>query len=171
MGKPLFDNVCKEEIFSKIYEKWSEQLANFLYYKFGSSIDVEDQVQEAFVKLWDNCKDVPVDKAKSYLFTLVNNQSLNELKHQKVVLKYQQEKPNSKTDISPEYVLQEKQFKDKLEKALSSLSEAQRVAFMMNRVEGKRHKEIAEILGISRKAVEKRIYTALEKLREQIEEI
>jgi len=54
---------------------------------------------------------------------------------------------------------------------LANLTEAQRVAFLMNRVEGKKHKEIAEILGISRKGVEKRIYTALEKLRTEIEGI
>ena len=42
---------------------------------------------------------------------------------------------------------------------------------MLNRVEGKKHQEIAEMLGISRKAVEKRIYTALDKLREEIKEL
>ena len=60
---------------------------------------------------------------------------------------------------------------DKLQTALSKLSEAQRVAFLMNRVEGKRFKEIAEILDISTKAVEKRIYGALKKLREDIKEL
>ena len=42
---------------------------------------------------------------------------------------------------------------------------------MLNRVEGKKHKEIAELLGISQKAVEKRIYGALNKLREDIDGI
>jgi len=41
----------------------------------------------------------------------------------------------------------------------------------MNRAEGKRFKEIASILDISVKAVEKRIYGALKKLREDIEEL
>ena len=59
----------------------------------------------------------------------------------------------------------------KLQAALSNLTDAQRMAFMMNRVEGKRHKEIAELLGISTKAVEKRIYGALKKLREDIKEL
>ena len=42
---------------------------------------------------------------------------------------------------------------------------------MMNRVEGKRFKEIAALLDISTKAVEKRIYGALKKLREDIKEL
>ncbi|MCT4630945.1 sigma factor-like helix-turn-helix DNA-binding protein, partial [Winogradskyella sp.] len=55
--------------------------------------------------------------------------------------------------------------------AIANLTEAQRVAFLMNRVEGKRFKEIAALLDISTKAVEKRIYGALKKLREDIDGI
>ena len=67
--------------------------------------------------------------------------------------------------------MEEQEYMQKLQSALSSLTDAQRTAFMMNRVEGKRHKEIAELLGISTKAVEKRIYGALKKLREDIKEL
>ena len=94
------------------------------------------------------------------------------MKHQKVVLKYQEKKPaKESTNLTPEFVLEEKEYLEKFQNALSKLSEGQRTAFLLNRVEGKRHKEIAELLGISRKAVEKRIYTALEKLRKDIKEI
>ena len=51
------------------------------------------------------------------------------------------------------------------------MSEDQRVTFLLNRVEGKKHAEIAEMLGISQKAVEKRIYTALAQLRKHIKEL
>lgn len=171
MEKPLFENVCKEEVFAQLYKKWSVPLHNFIYYKYGNQVNPEDKVQEAFLKLWKHCKETPVDKAKSFLFTVINNLSLNELKHQKVVLKFQQERPKEHTHESPEFVLQEQEYLQKLENALAKLPEGQRVAFLLNRVEGKKHKEIAEILGISRKAVEKRIYTALEKLREEIKEL
>ena len=42
---------------------------------------------------------------------------------------------------------------------------------MLNRVEGKKHQEIADMLGVSKKAIEKRIYTALKALREEIKEM
>jgi RNA polymerase sigma-70 factor (ECF subfamily) len=67
--------------------------------------------------------------------------------------------------------LEEKEFSAKLEKALSKLSESQRIAFLMNRIDGKKYKEIAEILNISVKAVEKRIHNALLNLRKEIENI
>jgi RNA polymerase sigma-70 factor (ECF subfamily) len=67
--------------------------------------------------------------------------------------------------------LEEKEFNAKLEKSLSKLSESQRIAFLMNRIDGKKYKEIAEILNISIKAVEKRIHNALLNLRKEIENI
>ncbi len=67
--------------------------------------------------------------------------------------------------------MEEKEYESKLETAIAELSEEQRIAFLLNRIEGKKHKEIAEMLGISRKAVEKRIYTALAKLRQKVENI
>jgi RNA polymerase sigma-70 factor (ECF subfamily) len=65
--------------------------------------------------------------------------------------------------------MQEDEYMKKLQTALSNLTEAQRTAFLMNRIEGKKFKEIAKLLDISTKAVEKRIYGALDKLRKDIE--
>ena len=171
MAKPLKDNVCEERLFSKLYNEYATHLFNFLYYKFGDQLQPQDKVQEAFVKLWKKCKDVPPNKAKSFLFTVANNLMLNEYNHQKVVLKYQQKQTKKVNHQDPQFLVEEKEYLEKFQNALAKLTEAQRVAFMMNRTEGKKHKEIAEILGISRKAVEKRIYSALKKLREDLKEI
>ncbi|MEP2937740.1 MAG: sigma-70 family RNA polymerase sigma factor [Gilvibacter sp.] len=171
MNKSLFKNVCDKVVFERLYAKHSKNLHNFLYYKYGEAINPEDKVQEAFVKLWEKCKDVSIEKAKSFLFTVANNKTLNALKHKKVVLKYNQKPVKSHTNETPEFLLEESEFMQRFKNALESLPEGQRIAFMMNRVEGKKHQEIADILGISRKAVEKRIYTALGKLREQIKEL
>tara|TARA_R110000868_G_scaffold88088_5_gene245790 strand:+ start:3377 stop:3892 length:516 start_codon:yes stop_codon:yes gene_type:complete len=171
MGKQLHDTVCEEHIFSAIFNKHSKDLHNFLYYKFGELLNPKDKVQEAFIKLWENCAKITPDKAKSFVFTTANNLMLNEVAHQKVVLKHQQTKPKSYTNETPEFLMQEAEYMKKLQTALSNLTEAQRVAFLMNRVEGKRFKEIAAILDISTKAVEKRIYGALTKLRHDIKEL
>ena len=171
MAKQLHDNICEESIFSSIFNKYSKDLHNFLYYKYGDLLNPKGKVQEAFIRLWEHCSNISPDKAKSFLFTTANNFMLNEVAHQKVVLKHQQIKPKSYTNESPEFLMQEDEYMQKLQKALSNLTEAQRVAFLMNRVEGKRFKEIAELLNISTKAVEKRIYGALEKLKQDIKEL
>ncbi|AJR03664.1 RNA polymerase sigma factor [Siansivirga zeaxanthinifaciens] len=171
MEKQLQENICEERMFTSIFNKYAKDLHNFLYYKFGDLLNPKDKVQEAFVKLWENCSKITPDKAKSFVFTTANNLMLNEAAHQKVVLKHQQTKQKMYTNESPEFLMQETEYMDKLQKALSNLTDAQREAFMMNRVEGKRFKEIADILEISTKAVEKRIYGALEKLRKDIKEL
>lgn len=171
MPKDLNDHICNEQLFSKAFKSYSIGLHDFLYYKFGSHINPKDKVQEAFIKLWEKCKDVSPSKAKSFLFTVANNLTLNDLAHQKVVLKFQQTKPKSSTNENPQFLLEENEYLQKLQHAISNLTEAQRVAFLLNRIEGKKHKEIAEILNISTKAVEKRIYGALKQLRKEIDGI
>lgn len=171
MAKDLKDNICNEILFSSFFSKHSKNLHDFLYYKFGEQFNPQDKVQEAFIKLWENCGSVTPSKAKSFLFTVANNLMLNETAHKKVVLKYQQTKPKHYTNESPEFIMESDEYMQKLQKAISNLSEAQRTAFLLNRVEGKKHKEIAALLDISTKAVEKRIYGALKKLREEIKEI
>ncbi|WP_458627483.1 RNA polymerase sigma factor [Winogradskyella sp. PC D3.3] len=169
MSTPLHDNICESQLFERLYKKHAKNLHDFLYYKFGDHLNPQDKVQEAFIKLWQNCGKIAPAKAKSYLFTTANNLMLNAVAHQKVVLKHSNQPQKHTTNETPEFVLEEKEYHQKLQMALSKLTEAQRVAFLMNRVEGKRFKEIAELLDISVKGVEKRIYGALKKLREEIE--
>jgi RNA polymerase sigma-70 factor (ECF subfamily) len=171
MVKAIRDNICDEDVFSSLYSKLADNLYNFLYFKFGEEHGPSDKVQDAFIKLWQNCSKITPDKAKSYLYTTANNLMLNEVAHKKVVLKFQKIPKRTVDDQSPEYLMREKEFDEKLQKAINKLTEAQRVAFLLNRIEGKRFKEIAEILGISVKAVEKRIYGALKKLRKEINDI
>lgn len=170
MSKDEITGICKENIFSSFFKSHVKSLRNYLYYKFGNEDQAEDITQEAFIKLWQNCADVPLEKAKSYLYTIANNASLNVIAHQKVVLNYAKSSPNKEsTNESPEFLLEEEQFKSKLLHAIEKLNEKQRVAFLMNRIDGKKYAEIAKELEISVKAVEKRIHLALIELRKEFE--
>jgi len=163
-------NTCDEIIFSSFFKSHIKALRNFLFYKFGNKDQAEDVAQEAFMKLWQNCASVPIEKAKSYVYTIANNSTLNEIAHQKVVLRYEKTFTTlDRTNESPEFVLEEKQFQDKLLKAIENLNEKQRVAFLMHRIDKKKYSEIAEALNISVKAVEKRIHLALLSLRKEID--
>lgn len=163
------DNVCGENQFKQIFKAYSQDLYKFLYYKYGQDNNPEDLVQEAFMKLWKNCSQVIPSKAKSFLFTVANNQMLNEIAKRKTAFSFKNNQEMRVNIESPEYLMQEGEYKERLERALATLSDDQRVTFLLNRVEGKKHQEIAEMLGISRKTVEKRIYTALDILRQKME--
>lgn len=163
-------NVCEEQVFSTIFKANSKTVFNYIYYKFGNEEKAHDAVQEAFVKLWENCAKVAPEKAKSFVYTVANNLYLNVIKAEKVRMKYA-DKGLKSTDESPEFLMEENQFKQKLEDALNHLPENQRSTFLLNRVDGKKYKEIADIEGVSIKAIEKRMHLALKTLREQIDGI
>lgn len=170
MSEVVTPDVCEEAVFGNVYMANSKAIYRYIYYKCGDEAKANDVAQESFLKLWENCKKVASDKAKAFLYRVANNLFLNDVKSQKIALKYAKRSEDIDNQ-SPEYVLEEKEYKDKLERALANLTEAERTAFLLNRIDGKKYKEIAEMLDISVKAVEKRIHKALQKLRVTIDGI
>jgi RNA polymerase sigma-70 factor (family 1) len=165
-------NVCEESVYGQIFSQYGEQLRNFLIYRGSEVGQAEDIVQESFIKLWQNCAKVLPSKAKSYLYTLASNAFKNDIAHMKVRLKYAEWGAANKTEIeTPEFKMEEDEFKKRLELAISELVPTQREVFLMNRIDKKKYSEIAEELGISVKAVEKRMGKALKILRSKIKEL
>ncbi len=164
------DTVCDEQIFNNFFKANAKTIFNHIYYKFGNEEKANDAVQEAFLKLWQNCTKVSPEKAKSFVYTVANNLYLNVIKAEKVRLKYA-DKTLKTTHESPEFLMEESEFKLKLENALNALTENQRTTFLLNRIDGKKYKEIAEMEGVSVKAIEKRMHLALKSLREKIDGI
>ena len=161
--------LCGQVAFADFFRSHAKALRNYLYFKFGDRDQADDMTQDAFAKLWEKCADVPRDKAKSFVYTVANNASLNKIAHQKVVLNHaRMHAPESSTHQSPEFLAEEKEFARRLENAIANLTQAQRTAFLLNRIEGKKYHEIAAMLEISVKAVEKRIHGALVALRENL---
>ena len=132
------ENVCAEKTYSAIFMEQSEKLRNFLYYKSGNLSQAEDLVQDAFRKLWENCAKVAPEKARSFLFTVANNLFLNQVEHQKVVLKFQKLPHSQRSNQTPQFELEVKEFQQKLENAINALPEGQRTVFLMNRIDKKK---------------------------------
>jgi len=161
-------SVCENETYKHLFNSHAKSLRNFIYYKCGDIQQAEDIAQDAFIKLWDNCSKVVFEKAKSFLYTVARNNFLNEVAHKKIVLQHQVHLPSDRTNESPEFLLEEKEFMIKLKKSIAELPEKQREVFLLSRIEKKKYSEISEMLDISVKAVEKRMSQALITMREQI---
>ena len=161
-------NICHSKTFEMLYKAHAKEVRRFIYFKTQDIDKAEDILQDTFIKLWDNCSKVNYEKAKSYLYTVATNAFLNTIKHQKVVQKHQLSISSHHTNESPEFIMLEKEFMDKLQRTIDSLPEKQKEVFLLNRIEKKKYREIAELLDISVKAVEKRMHSALLVLREHI---
>lgn len=161
-------SLCKTKVFERVFNLHAPLLHSFIYYKCGDPDMSDDIVQEAFVKLWENCKKVLFLKAKSFVYTVAKNLFLNHVSHQKVRLKYHQETPDELNIESPEYIMEESEFRVILNDAIADLPEKQRVVFLLNRIDKKTYAEIAEMLDVSVKAIEKRMHKALIALREKV---
>lgn len=156
--------------FKGIFDKNFDKIRNYVYFKCGNIEQAEDIAQEAFLKLWEKRSDVKKETMVSYLYRIAHNIFINQVKREQLSFNFQNN--NQENDInkeSPEYVMELKEFDDKLQKALAKLSEVNRVTFLMNRIDGMKYREIAENLEISVKTVEKRMQTALKQLKETIE--
>ena len=164
-------SVCEEKAYESIFNDHSETLRNFIYYKCGDIEQAEDIVQESFIKLWHNCVKVIFEKAKSYLYTVAKNIFLNEVAHKKVVLQHQVHLVSDCTIETPEFLLEEQEFMVKLKKTIADLPEKQREVFLLSRIDKKKYSEISDIVGVSVKAVEKRMSQALMLLRERIGDV
>ena len=159
-------NVCEESTFDGLFKKLSKSIRDFLYYKSGDLGWSEDVVQDVFFKMWERCKKIPPEKAKSFLFTAANNQFLNQVEKKKVRLNYRNSFTSAVNKEDPAFQLEMKEYKEKLENAIDALPDGQREAFLMNRIEKMTYADIAVALGVSQKAIEKRMQKALLKLRD-----
>lgn len=165
------NSVCNQKTFNQIFDLNSQTLCNYLYYQCGDLQQAEDLAQEAFIKLWNNCKKVLVEKAKAFLYTVAKNAFYNQVAHKKVVLEYSKIPRSTADNETPEYKIEENEFMEKLQGAINALPEGQREVFLLNRIDKKTYREIAEMLNVSQKAVEKRMHKALVKMRKTIKNI
>lgn len=152
------------------YDEYFEALRNFLYYKSGDIALAEDLVQEVFIKIWEKRSEIRKDSLKSLLFTIGNNLLLNHFNHAKIVRTHENEAKigERKEHKTPQFQLEEKEFEDRLNSILEEMPPASREVFLMNRIDKVKYDEIALRLGISVKAVEKRMSKALAILRETL---
>jgi RNA polymerase sigma-70 factor (ECF subfamily) len=151
--------------FDEIFNNWYDPLRNFIYYKTGDVQVAEDIAQDTFLKIWEKRSQIKKETVKPLLFKIAYNLFINRIQHQKVSFKFAEQSKGEKTHVAADYELEMAEFDAKLQRALASLDERNRTVFLMNRIEDFTYTQIAEQLGLSVKAVEKRMEKALSFLR------
>ncbi len=154
----------------EIYELHFQAILNFIYYKTRDMKIAEDLVQDVFVKLWSKRETVRKETVKSLLYTIANNMMINHYNHMKVVYAHEADSTRygSNERQTPQFLLEEKEYEEKLNYVINMIPEGSRDVFLMNRIEKMKYDEIAERLSLSVKAVEKRMSKALAIIREEL---
>ena len=155
--------------FRLLYEQLVQPLYRYVYFKCGDKELSQDVVQDVFSKVWDKMESIDDETASAYCYRAAKNMLINKIEKQASKRNYESNIHLQHNTNSPYQELAAKEFQDYVSKVISSLPELQQEVFLMSRIDKLKYNEIAERLGVSQKAVEKRMSLALKYLRLEIE--
>lgn len=167
--------------FEEIYLSHYARMKRFATTYLVCEEDAENIVQDVFLDLWEQ-RFMVISQTQlfSWLLTATKNRCLDYLRH-KTVEKKGAEKLQDAYNLELQMKLQSlKEFDDKIftesdiesivQKAIETLPEKCREIFVMNKIEGKKQKAIANELNISIHTVESQMAIAHKKLKEALKE-
>lgn len=181
MDKPEFSyeitSGMNKERFEQLFKIFYPRLKRYACNLLKNEAEAEDLVQDVFVYFWQNSSELrDQNKVGCYLFTLTRNRCLNLIKHKIVQKNYtlnsaaqeSEELYQISFEDCEDFIPFENKLKSELEKIVSEMPEKCRTAFRLRWFEGKKIREIAEIMKISTTMVDKHLANGLEKARQNL---
>jgi RNA polymerase sigma-70 factor, ECF subfamily len=168
--------------FGDLVDHYQHRLVGILHHLVGRADEAEDLAQEVFLRVYRTRKRYhPRAKFSTWLFTIANNLALNALRsrHRKptVPLPAQDSGPLGPrpaeqlvADLgpAPSQQLAHQELAGVIRHALNGLNERQRLAVVLNKFEDMNYAEIAEIMGLTTKAVKSLLSRARCRLRDSL---
>lgn len=162
-----------EDAFRELYLRYKMKLWYYCFSLLKSEEDVDDIVQEVFIRLWELRRFIdPGLSVSSLMYTMVRNRVLNyfrdmdvKLQAKKVLFQKQSVTENS---IDAEVAFSE--YQQIVEEAIEQLPSQRKKIFRMSRMKHMTHKEIAAQLGISVNTVQEHISESLRFIKKYFSE-
>ena len=154
--------------FKDIFDNHFDAVRNYIYYRSGDTELATDIAQETYMKIWEKQVDFDNNNIKGLLFKIAGDLFISTYRKQKVITNFRLNLTPNIEQQSPEDNIQFLELKNKYEIALGRLTEKQRTVFLMSRMDNMKYHEIATTIGISVKAVEKRMKYALSFLKNEL---
>lgn len=163
-----------------LFREYYVSLCSYSRRYVGRKDIAEEIVSETFLKMWENRSSLKITTSiKAYLFQAVCNNSLNFLRKLKSEIHFEDffqatESENIAFESSFEEIEERsliiENMDQKIEDAVSQLPEQQQKVFRLKRYEGKKTKEIAEVMGLSVKTIEMHLSKATLNLRRNLKD-
>lgn len=169
-----------EEAYVSLFREYYVTLCAYSRRFVGRKDVAEEIVSDTFLKIWENRSRIQINSSvKAYLFQAVYNNSLyylRKLKNDAVLDEFflKTASENIAFAVVPDEIEEQsllmENFDFRIEEAVSELPEQQQKAFRLKRFEGKKNREVAEIMGISVKTVEMHLSKATLELRQKLKD-
>jgi len=165
--------------FEELVEQYQHRLVAVMHHLVGNAEEAEDLAQEVFLRVYrSRHKYRPRAKFSTWLFTIANNLALNHLRSRSrkpvVRLAIHESGPLGPRPAEqlardqaaqPVHRMQQQELADLVKQAIQGLNERQRVAVILNKFEDMNYAEIAEVMGLTTKAVKSLLSRARANLR------
>ncbi len=169
MGNEL--DLGKKQNYHRLYSEMYTGLKYFLIKILNSEEEAEDIIQEVWLKVW-NKKPVFENKhqLKAYLYQSVRNAALNQIRNSNKQGEYQAGifVDEYEEDISTKII--EAEIYSLINQTFSQLSDATKRVYI-EKLNGKKYKEIAEDLDISVNTVKKHINNANHYMKDNLKHL
>lgn len=165
----------KEQVLERLFHEHGAALRKFLRGRTGSDDDLEDVVQDVFLRLakmddLDERMKAGQGNSRAFIFTAANNLVVDLERRKAVRWKYKarhrDEASEQIQDVTPERMLSADRDLAMVKRVIMKLRPNCRRAFVLNRFENMSYPQVADTMGISVKQVEKLMSSALVKLRD-----
>lgn len=153
--------------FNAVFLRWYPQVQRFLLSLVKDATLAEDLSQSVFVKLWLNRDRLdPAKSLKNYLFVLSRNGALDVFRSKRNLIMADLATPPEKPSSDrAEFMAEFSEAQSRILHAVEQMPAQRRTVFVMSRFQHLSSEEIAEILGLSVRTVEKHLQLALNNIR------
>lgn len=126
----------------------------------------KDLVSELFSDVWKDYERLRNEQVEAYLFRSIRNRSLNNLRHKQVEMRYQQLAIEMRESVIDNDIDTHEANLQLIDNVIDNLSPQTRFIFEQCHFEGRKYKEIADLMNISVSAVHKHMNKAFTAFRE-----
>jgi len=160
----------KKEEFKILFDTYFEDVRRYVLYRSGDEDIATDIAQDTFMRVWEKQMMIDPKRVKGLLFKIAGDLFISQYRRKQVATNFLNAfQPHNKS-LTPEDEYNFQELKNAYDAALKSMPEKQRTVFLMNRIDELKYKEIADQLGLSVKAIEKRMSQALEHLKTNLKD-